>query len=58
MAPGNSSLDLITKLEVLRQLLDGLVNGSWTLGCKGHIIHKDRQDDPDIVLEVDVDGGI
>jgi hypothetical protein len=46
------------KLEVLRQLLDGLVNGSSRLECKGHVIHKDRQDDPDIVLEVDVDGCI
>jgi len=46
------------KLEVLGQLQYELVNGSRRLGCKGHVVHKHRQYDSDIILDIDIDGCI
>jgi len=48
----------VSKLKVLGQLQDKLVNGSSRLGCKGHVIHKHRQYDSDISLDIDIDGCI
>jgi len=48
----------VSKLEVLGQLQDKLVNGCSRLGCKGHVIHKHRQYDSDISLDIDIDGCI
>jgi hypothetical protein len=48
----------ISKLEVLRQLQDDLINGSSRLGCKGHVIHKHRQDDSNVSLDIHLDRGI
>ena len=48
----------IVQFEVFGEIGNGLLDCIKRLRCKGHIIHKDRQDDLDITMSENIDSSI